>query len=207
MSLSELDLITLVIEVKKSRVNIALQSSMSFQLFILFGHECCLELVKSDILKIVDRRELDKTVQKFNQTFFSFAFALIPDELQANQLVLDAISILSFSDRFDGAELSENISEIKMFVLSEIWKLGKKRIMQLGRANEILDDGRKDYRDFFQLKIEQRATLFLNSIEGFSFEEIASILKVTRSEVIVDINGARAGMIDTAGVNYDWGLS
>ena len=90
--------------------------------------------------------DINSIVSKCISQLFPFAYSLIPDELQAEQLILDAYAVFilkentflkeALIDLDDDKEANEITQFFLMSIMGEIYQLAKKRISQLGDSLE-----------------------------------------------------------------------
>jgi len=134
----------------------------------------------------------------------SFSYALIPDDLQAQQLVIDSISVLLLQEK----ELIEKLVNeekdamdfhmfrIKIFLYKNIFKLAVKRIPQL----ESSIGAGEDHAAFYVIGVSKRATLFLQHKTTFDYADIQDILEKTKTEVISLLQRGRSQFIENLGL-------
>ncbi len=120
---------------------------------------------------------------------YSFVFALLPDELQSKQLVIDSFSkiIMENQDLISSIEEEESSSKKQLMLLlfSQAFKLAKKRAYQLEGLlvdNDLIDESNRTFYE--SLNFEQRAVLFLSMQMNFSIENIMEIIRKKRFEVV-----------------------
>ncbi|MDD0853814.1 hypothetical protein HBN50_11950 [Halobacteriovorax sp. GB3] len=133
--------------------------------------------------------DIKKRITSFSTELYPFAYALIPDDLQAQQLIVDGIAFL-FADRDSKARLinlvevedfemsQKEIYEIKKVVMKVIYGLATKRFIQLQPTLNFGEHGA-----FYALEAKQRAVLFLMQKFGLDSQEVASIINLTKLEV------------------------
>lgn len=126
-------------------------------------------------MKMMDLR---RYLSALNPQLYAFAFTLVPDELVAQQLVVDAVAADVFADPIiDEHDIDYDLVTLKLY--KRIFEIGKKREAHMGMttltASEILT--------FFRLPIELRACLYLSKRESLDEEEVSYILG-TSSQLI-----------------------
>lgn len=136
------------------------------------------------------KSELQPLIDVLIPKLFSFAYALVPDELQAVQIVIDAYSVFVIREKEHLEYLKYNVKSKKdkaqtlqyLFKsnLKEIYKLGTKRSFQL--KNTI--DEKQDLPQFYQVEISQRALLFLKYKLSFDLNDIQQVLMIQRHQVL-----------------------
>lgn len=121
----------------------------------------------------------------FAADLFSFSYALVPDELQAQQVVTDAFTVLVLrhqelienifvGDR-DTRERKDRFIKVALFESSYSIASKRERQLNLGKAKETLS--------FYLLSVESRALLFLTHKTNFTQDEHADILSRDKYEV------------------------
>jgi len=152
-------------------------------------------------MKILESFLLDN-----NKIFFGFAYSLLSDDLQAQQVVIDAIYVLNLKR----AELIEDLlttpekfkqvdilAQINKFILTQIFTIGQKRIIHL--KNSIALDG--GFLAFYNMATAKRALLFLKYKTQLAFSEIAEILGMNEFELMGLLSCAQKNLIENLG--YD----
>lgn len=148
---------------------------------------------------LVKHLELDSYLQEKSQDLYSFSFILIPDDLQASQLVVDSISTLFVMNKsmiqkwINGQELGFKAceNEIMRMLLKTIYELAHKRFEQI----RVGFDGQKRAL-FYELTIEEKATLFLKEKFNLDLETIAFILDSNNLEIVSRLKNARLHLIE-----------
>ena len=129
----------------------------------------------------MDKALLAEELARLNQQIFPFAFSLIYDELQAQQLIIDAQSVFlgrnqdALEDYLESEdEMSKRLKwfEISKVIYSNIYQIASKRFDQV-RSSLSFDE---KYTAFYALSLEQRAILFLKYKTDFEESDIYEIL-------------------------------
>ncbi|MCO4794100.1 MAG: hypothetical protein KC493_10325 [Bacteriovoracaceae bacterium] len=156
------------------------------------------------------RKDLEILLQKANVDLYGYAYCLIPDELQASQLVMDAMAILTLDKKslLEDLLLSEeekekrlNLFIIKKFLYRAIYKLSVKRINQIRSSLDFSGD----YISFHGLNLEQKSAIYLKRKTSLELSDIQEILNIKKPEMISTLATARQLLavrsgIDTKGV-------
>lgn len=147
------------------------------------------------------KAQLQTLVNSLIPKFYSFAFALVPDELQAEQMVIDAYAVFvvrekNFIAKFKYSDDKKEKSIFKKYIMShminEIFKMGVKRSSQLrilGNRNH------GQYESFYNLKTNQRAILFLKESFKYNVETIQDILGLEKYQVIETLYNGRQSIL------------
>lgn len=142
--------------------------------------------------------QLKTYLETYLPELYRFAFALIPDDLQAQQLVFDSISVLSL-DRKDlvlgTMEISDDkkssqLFEVKKGLLKIIKSLAYKRSEQLGALPNKDNVG----PSFYELALECRGILCLKHELSLDFEDIESVMELPRHEVVSKLYMGRGAL-------------
>ncbi|MBC7428435.1 MAG: hypothetical protein H7336_07485 [Bacteriovorax sp.] len=143
--------------------------------------------------------ELEKFIQNLSTDLYSFAFILIPDDLQATQLMIDSVSAFIIKNKFlvdkwkaaSESEVVEHSHDIKIHLYKAMYDLSKKRYNQLRLSFKDIED----QSGFFSLEFDDKAVLFLQERSEFSLELIEFILGKSRGEVLAHLYSARISMV------------
>jgi len=131
---------------------------------------------------------------------FTFANILIPDDLQAMQLVIDSFLNIFLSEKPAIASLLQqghvknfDKSEIKIYFRPFLWKkiyeLGKKRSLEVS-VNFDFHNNRKNLKKqkFFKLPLNERVALYLIHQENISIQEASLIMDLPKHEIYSSIH-------------------
>ncbi len=143
--------------------------------------------------------ELEKYIQNLSTDLYSFAFILIPDDLQATQLMIDSVSAFMIKnkaliDKWKSATEEEVVThsmDIRIHLYKAMYDLSKKRYNQLRLSFKDIEDN----SGFFSLAFDDKAVLFLQERTEFELELIEFILGKTRGEVLAHLYSARMTMV------------
>lgn len=144
--------------------------------------------------------DLEKFIQGLSTDLYSFAFILIPDDLQATQLMIDSVAALviqkkSLVDQWSKSsadKVLEHSEEIKLHLYKTLYDLSKKRYHQLKAGLRSIEDN----SGFFALDFDDKAVLFLQERSEFSSEMIEFISSKSKTEVLAHLYSARINMIE-----------
>lgn len=139
--------------------------------------------------------ELEKFIQNLSPDLYSFAYILIPDDLQATQLMIDAVSVvmiqkISILDKWMMTSVDKSqatFEEIKRLLFRSIFEISKKRINQLKLS---LTPPEGDTA-FFQLEFDAKAALYLKVRGELDLNAIEFIIGLSRPEVLALLSTAR----------------
>lgn len=148
------------------------------------------------------KSELSSLVDSLIPSLYGFAYALIPDELQAEQLVVDAYSVFMIREKQELSLIhleSENKERaaakkfIQLELLSDIFDLGKKRSSQLKPILEKV----KEHKEFYSLEIIERAVLYAKERLHLSNKELEEVFLMKNFQIIELLHNARTALIVT----------
>ena len=144
-------------------------------------------------------KELQRFIQKLSPDLYSFAYVLIPDDLQATQLIIDCVqSFLIQKTLLTDKLLQAKNSEIQNALLTEtrlqlhkiIFEIAKKRYQQLKVSFQDVESE----IGFFSLVFEEKAVLYLKEKVGYDLESIELISNLSQSEILSNLYTARVKM-------------
>ena len=142
--------------------------------------------------------ELQKYIQNLSPELYSFAYILIPDDLQASQLMIDCVQSFLIQKKIlvEKMGLTKNkivknlLDESKLNLMKIVYELSKKRYQQL--KTSLIDVEANG--GFFSLDFNEKATLFLKEKTELDLDQIEFITSTTRSEVLSYLYSARIKM-------------
>lgn len=144
--------------------------------------------------------ELQKFIQNLSPDLYSFAYVLIPDDLQASQLMIDCVQsfLIQKKPLIDKMSLTKNkivknlLDEAELHLLRIVFDLSKKRYQQLKMSFKDVEQS----GGFFALEFEEKAVLYLKEKAGFDLNDIEFITSNTRPEVLSHLYAARIKMTE-----------
>jgi hypothetical protein len=140
--------------------------------------------------------ELEKFIQNLSPDLYSFAYILIPDDLQATQLMIDSVAAFliqkkSLLDKWMSQDEATFKEDLKVHLYKSMYDLSKKRYNQLRMSFKNIEDG----SGFFSMEFDEKAVLFLQERTDFRPELIEFILGKTRGEILAYLYSARIKMV------------
>ena len=145
-----------------------------------------------DTITIVTLSLLKEYILTLRTDLFSFAYVIIPDDLQAQQLVVDSVGVVLadnislVEDFFDDNRkgLADDFvlnTKLKLLFFKQLYLIGVKRIEQLGQnLNNFETDG--DFSRFYMMSSVDRALIYLKEKTSFCIDDILIIAGVERPE-------------------------
>jgi hypothetical protein len=145
------------------------------------------------------RKELYALLSPLSEKLYRFAFTLIPDDLQAEQLVIDSFNahLLREKKKLIARDVdlnNKNESQIlrrQYFkgILHHMLEIGVRRSVQLGEQLKVTRP--QEYGPYYSLDPKVRFVMSLRYDAQFSVEEIEEIVQMPRYEVIEKIHNGR----------------
>ena len=148
----------------------------------------------------MNRKDFFQLIQPLTEKFYRLAYRLIPDDLQAEQLVIDSLNAYLIKEKK------------KIFAASDIESLSKKDIQlqrrscfkgiihymgEIGvrRSSQLVDQTKfnqpKEFHSFYGLAPKVRMVISLRYDFQFTVEEIQDITSMPRYEVIEKLHNGR----------------
>ena len=127
----------------------------------------------------VKKTELNNVLNSLQTKFYEFAYIILPDDLNATQLVIDATTAFIIKEQdwlaitdYDGAEDSKERGLVKLdvykLVLKNIFEIGIKRFSQIPNDALVIDE---QFKNFYDLDVISRALLYLKHKTELSFSD------------------------------------
>lgn len=145
------------------------------------------------------RREFFDLVLPLSDKLYRFAYTLIPDDLQAEQLVIDGLNVYLLKERknlqrreVDMTDKKETQLLRRMYfkgILRHISEIGIRRAIQLTEQMRL--NRPQGFEAFYSLEPKVRLVISLRYEAMFTVEEIEEIVQCPRYEVIERIHNGR----------------
>lgn len=145
------------------------------------------------------RKDFYQLALPLTDKLYRFAYTLIPDDLQAEQLVIDSInafllkekkSILNRAIDMTSKKETQLIRRVYFkSILKYLCDIGVRRSVQLSEQMKVLRP--KEFAPFYALEPKVRFVISLRYEAQFSVEEIEEIVQLPRYEVIEKIHNGR----------------
>lgn len=145
------------------------------------------------------RKDFFQLVQPLTPKLYRFAHALIPDDLQAEQLVVDGLNAFLLNEQKEIARREVNVEDKKdQQVLGRIYFKGILQHMgSIGarRSGQLLEQMKvsipENHTSFYSLEAKIRAAIYLRYEAQLSVDEIEDVLQIPRFEVIEKLHNGR----------------
>ncbi len=142
--------------------------------------------------------ELQKYIQNLSPELYSFSYVLIPDDLQASQLMIDCVQSFLIQKKalVEKMGLSKNkilknlLEDTRLSIFKIVFELSRKRYQQL----KISLSDVEGIGGFYSLDFDEKAILYLKEKAGFELETIEFITSTTRTETLAFLYSARIKM-------------
>lgn len=145
------------------------------------------------------RKEFYQLVQPLTEKLYRFAYTLIPDDLQAEQLVIDGLNayLLKEKKTILRKEVDLNSKKETQLLRRTIFKgllrymgeIGARRSLQLNEQMRLSVP--KEFSPFYTLEPKVRLVMSLRYDGQFTVEEIEEITQMPRFEVIEKLHNGR----------------
>jgi hypothetical protein len=145
------------------------------------------------------RKEFYQIVSPLTEKLYALAYTLLPDDLQAEQLVIDAINAYLFKEKkwinnkeidlTDHKEVGLVRKSVFKALIRNLQQTGIRRSMQLNELTHFNPPG--THQLFFSLEPKARFILRLRYENNFSVDEIGDIFQIPRYEVIEKLHNGR----------------
>ena len=146
------------------------------------------------------RKDFFSLLQPLTEKLYRLSFNLLPDDLQAEQLVIDAINAYLIKERKqimaarDLQEISKKDVQIQRRqhfkgIIRYLAEIGVRRGTQL--AEQMKRTRPVEFADFFGLEPKVRLVLSLRYDFQFTVEEIEDMVGIPRYEVIEKLHNGR----------------
>jgi hypothetical protein len=144
-------------------------------------------------------KELQRFIQKLSPDLYSFAYVLIPDDLQATQLIIDCVQSFLIQKTIlidkllqakNGEAQNALLDEARLHLQKIIFEIAKKRYQQLKVSFQDVESE----IGFFSLEFEEKAVLYLKEKIGHDLEIVEMITALSQSEILANLYVARLKM-------------
>jgi hypothetical protein len=142
--------------------------------------------------------DLEIIIKNLAPELYGYAYILIPDDLQAGQLIIDAtqnflLSKKFFIDKILHHEVSKNVtSEVQLRLFQAIYDIAKKRFQQI-KMSFNLEDNTNNY--FLSLEFDEKSMLYLRVRALLDIEQIEMVMNKDRAVILAFLSDARMKMI------------
>lgn len=145
------------------------------------------------------RKDFHQLIIPLTDKLYHFAYCLIPDDLQAEQLVVDALNAYLIKEKKKVLNREVDLKDKKEIQISRrnyfkgilkfIGDIGIRRSIQLNEQMKLMRP--EEFADYYSLDPKIRFVLSLRYQANFTVEEIEEIVQIPRYEVIEKIHNGR----------------
>ncbi|MBF0312211.1 MAG: hypothetical protein HQK50_02635 [Oligoflexia bacterium] len=151
----------------------------------------------------MNRKEFEKYFISFVPELYSFAFAIIPDDLQAEQVVIDACMVATVQEKSlinnillmknnDDYSRKERMQKLRVRLYKYVYKVASKRFYQLEDGiKKTLGEDLSGKTRVLRLTTEERAILHLHKERILPIDNLATILDLDEESFCLKLNLAR----------------
>ena len=142
--------------------------------------------------------DLEIIIKNLAPELYGYAYILIPDDLQAGQLIIDATQNFLlrkkfFIDKILQSEASnEVVNEVQLRLLQAVYEIAKKRYHQIKMS---FDSSENLNNYFLSLEFEEKSMLYLRVRALLEVDQIEMIMSKDRSVILAFLSDARMKMI------------
>jgi hypothetical protein len=145
------------------------------------------------------RKDFYQLVAPLSEKLYRHAYTLIPDDLQAEQLVVDGLNAYLLRERKKillkevNLEDKKEVTLLRRFhfkgILRNMCDIGIRRSVHF--LEQMKDMRPHEYHSFYSLEPKVRFTMSLRFDAKFTVEEIEDIIQLPRYEVIEKLHNGR----------------
>lgn len=152
--------------------------------------------------------ELMSNIQKIIPKLYGYAYALVPDELMAEQILVDATSVSLMKEKNLLISFSQEIAtkkeallfkkKLQLNLIKEVWFLAKKRSSELPPRFKYPEN----FNSFYELDLLQRSALYLKEKEELKWEDILFVHELKKYQVVEKVYQAREKILTKMSESY-----
>jgi hypothetical protein len=158
------------------------------------------DFVKESKKESMKTEELQKYIQNLSPELYSFAYVLIPDDLQASQLMIDCVQsfLIQKKPLVEKMALTKNkivrnlLEETRFHLMKIVFELSRKRYKQLKVSFYAVEHS----GGFFSLDFDEKAVLYLKEKANLDLDQIEFITGAIRAEILAYLYSARIKMTE-----------
>ena len=142
--------------------------------------------------------ELQNYIKNLSPELYSFAYVLVPDDLQASQLMIDCVQAFLIQKKALIEKMGQTknkivknlLEETKLNLIKIVYELSRKRYKHLKISlSDVEGSG-----GFFSLDFDEKAILYLKEKTNLDLIQIEFITSTTKSEILSYLYSARIKM-------------
>lgn len=142
--------------------------------------------------------DLEIIVKNLAPELYGYAYILIPDDLQAGQLIIDATQNFLLRKKFfiDKILLSETTkevsNEVQLRLFQAVYEIAKKRFHQIKMSFNLPEN---ENNFFLCLEFEEKSMLYLRVRAMLEIDQIEMVMSKDRAVILAFLSDARMKMI------------
>ena len=149
----------------------------------------------------MDNNTLENIVSPLIDKLYSLSYAIVPNELEAEQLLVDGYTRFIIKDKEfildtqieDGFDKNSFMDFCLSRLIQEVFSLAKKRNSSfLYSKKENLDE----FNVFYTLNLDSRVVIHLNTILDFDENKIAQTLLIEKHEIVKMMFMAKSELLE-----------
>ncbi len=152
----------------------------------------------------MNRKEFTWMTQPLTQKLYALAFGLLPDDLQAEQLVIDSVNAYLLKERRNVLKIEVDFENNRDVLLTrkKILKGIIRHMSDIGyrRSAQLTMEPQGRFKTFYQLDPKIRLILKMRFETQLSVEDIEEVLQMPRFEVIEKIHNGRFLLMSEQGM-------
>ncbi len=152
----------------------------------------------------MDNKTLETITSTLMNKLYSLAYAVVPSDLEAEQLIVDSYTRFVVKDKelildeeingsFDRGSFTDFCLER---IIQEMYDLGKKRAQSYFYTRKNSFD---EFNSFYSLSLESRFVIHLNTVLAFNESRISKTLNLNRHEVVQLMFTAKTELLQIGG--------
>jgi hypothetical protein len=149
--------------------------------------------------------DLEIIIKNLAPELYGYAYVLIPDDLQAGQLIIDAAQNFllrkkSYIDKILLSEVNKKVTDdIQLRLFQVIYEIAKKRFHQIKMSFNLPAD-KSNF--FLSLEFEEKSMLYLRVRATLAIEEIEMIMNKDRASIVAFLSDSRMKMIQKVSTDF-----
>jgi hypothetical protein len=150
------------------------------------------------------KNELEKLLQDLSPKLYELAYVIIPDDLQASQVVIDSTQRFVIDEEewiecldtngLNKVEESQVKKDVYRIVLKTIYQTGIRRYSQLAPKTFEEDNNNQNHQGFYTLDASLRACLYLKYKTDFNIEEMMEITGLKKHDLLAKLYSGQGAM-------------
>jgi len=159
----------------------------------------------------MNKKDFFEVTKPLLERLYRVAFNLLPDDLQAEQLVIDSLNACLIKEKKSLEFREIDLSDKKALAVDrkQIYKTLLRYMSQIGikRSVQLFDQMRLnrpvEYKAFFDIDPTIRLVLTLRYEQQFNVDEITDIMQLPRYEIIEKLHNGRFLMLNKLSAGVD----